>query len=698
MAWQPPRFPTRNRDVWAAFFVPAQTCWDGDIAAYPSKAEALDVLFINHRSFSAGGIGIAREYMQWCDAVHAGDYRISSAGKAKAFLESRVQGSRERWLQEDGRKRQTLVQECAVNSFRVAVTHLDALARWQGYIYPLLKTEEVEILQQSLLRDQAQARAETRDYAATSRFLTKRLTPTDRANIVTAWWTGEAVAGPRGARTASGREWAQVRGLLLCTLQRSLGRRGADLRNIRLAMLFTHELPNTRPISPCPVVGASLRHVKECHENIEHLLGWARARDRWECPLGALALYLVYMNDIAGCNIIDTIRESLANSRSADWHDIMLFQGKDTPANQPISYWTHNQACHAGMDAAGVANKTAVTHLDRNTVGCELIERGVGVEDAGMYQGWYHNTAADVYLRGAFKTEPMLIAHGWDGGREGFECWWEGGAAATPIPDSISDTVFPGLDELYDELMRGTLEDKSAIEFLKCMRLLRRIYISDAIVKQTRYPEFPAYLRHPLFDRPPPALHTTWLEYKATEAARVAAAPDDAKAAKSAWVVEAVREAFQMQPGKKITDESNESPDLTPPAREERIPDIREPDDLYTSYSEWTNRCRDYFQRVTRPPWDKQYGKLAKACKVRYCHVRPYYEYLDSIEPARVRSVIDKLDAIRTRYGVAPATFIKYCFYSLKHGACASKPPAIKPDVLRSDMEVVGLHYPYKCT
>lgn len=687
-----PRFPKKNKDIWEKLFVPEQTAWGENKTEYVAKMEALDVLFIGHKTFPSIGISIMREYIAWQDATGVGDYKVSSAGKARAFLEARVNASKARFKERVEERRDiggTLVEECAVYSFRVAVTHLDALARWQGYIYPLLKTEEVKILQESLLKAQAKARGEVRDYAASSRFITKRLTADDRVGIVTGWWTGEAA--DIVAKTASGREWAQVRGLLICNLQRSLGRRGADLRSIRLAMLFPHTLPLSAdsPVKACAVIGASLRHVKECHENVEHLLGWARTRDRWECPLGALASYLVYVNDIAGSNIIHAIMAG------ESWHDVMLIQSKDMPTDKPICYTTHNLICHAGMDSAGVVNKTAVTHLDRNTVGCDLIEKGVGINDTGLYQGWYHDTAADIYLRGAFKTDPMLVAHGWDGGRSGYECWWE---ESLDIPPQLLDIVFPGLDDALEEVQQQR-RDMSAVQFLKALQVLRRVYITDAILKQEIYPNFPAYKRHPLFDRPPAAIHTAWVEYKALESSRVAAAPAIARASRQSWVVDAIKETMSLGMGTGITPQKTENKvhmlDMTPPAKEERIPDIREPDDLYIFYGDWVKTCRDYFRDHPRPGWDKQFGACARAHKVRFSHIKPFVSYLDSFDPMKVRGVIDKLDSIRQEANVTPSSFIKYCFYALSHGVCASKPPPMLPDTLIPKMAALDLPWPH---
>lgn len=711
----PVKYPVKDAAIWKFIFDPDITAWcDDDEVTYQTKADAMKVLFIDHAQFPTIGMRIMREYVDWVDNVEAkgGQYKhkymIHPAHRVRKYLMYRIAKAKERWKTDidDGKARTSLVEECAVNSFRVAVTYLNAVARWQGwysgYNDSLLVTEDIKILQDTLLKEQATARAQVRDYAASSRFLTKRLTVTERDDIVTSWWSGEAAR--ESMKTPRAREFAQVRGLLVCALQISLGRRGMDIRSIRLSMLFHHILPGVTPVSKCQVIGASLRHVKECHDNVEHLLGWARSKNRLECPLGAMALYLVYINDIAGCNIIEMLREAV-RTKSKGWQRIMLIQCKDTPNTQPISYSTHNDMCKAGLTAAGVTHKTATTHLDRSTIGCDLIEKGVTVEDTGMYEGWYHNTAADCYLRGAFKTEPMLIAHGWDKGREGYTCWWE---TNTKIPVEILELVLPGLDLLVAEIEQCEYEeDKSLLQFTKCLLVLRSIYISDAVYKRPLYPAFPAYHKHPLFKSHSAKVQTSWITYALNEARAVENAPQDHKKNEERWIVDAVKGALSelgMTSGNQPHDvpipvsvpvqTGALSAYLAPPQEDELIPHIKEPDNLYTFYADWAVRCRDYFSRVQRPPWDKQYGASARAMKVRYCHVKPYVAYLDAYSDdnnGNIRPVIDALDAIRKKYRVTASSFIKYCFYSLKHPVCASKPPAILPDVLTEAMIEYGL-------
>ena len=723
----------KNSFVWHLIFQPENTTWglgsgsrSSQDSVYRSKAEALEVLFVGHQSFNVVGISVLKEFVEWCDKF-AFKYTIDSPAKVKAYLEYRIANAIERWendaLDSNGNgKRTTVKEECAMNSFRSAMTHLDAVARWQGFSFAmpsLIDTEEICVLKERLSTEQSRARAAVQDYAASSRFITKRLTTTERNSMVQCWWEGSASACE--AKTVLGQEWAQLRGLLMYCLQNSIGRRSADLRNIRLSMLFTHALPSTSPVKSCPVIGASLRHVKECNDNVEHLLGWIRARNRYECPLGALACYMVYMNDIEGPPILDIIRNELELGQhhsqqqtrqvpikpiTNTWHSIMLIQGRNGGSNSdiktPICYTTHNVTTHAGMDAAGVTNKTTSTHIFRNSLACELIEKGTGIEDVGLYMGWYHNTAADRYLRGAFKTDPMMVSHGWDS-KDSFECWWEDGDNPA-IPHDLTSCVFPGLDDLYAELHGTQYKDCSAIEFLKCMKLLRRIYIEDAVVKRDKYPDFPAYKRHPLFDSTHAIRMTSWLQFKEAQIGRTLKAPTRIFEEKQKIIIDAMKLAVAEVMGCQKDDSASShsshfrrtSNVLAKPTEEERMPDIKEPVDLYTCYQEWVVNARGYFRRVVRPPWKAQHGERALALRLRYCRVKPYFEYLDlhsDDQPIKARPIIDKLDAIRKEYNIAPAAFIKQCFYSWKHGIAkdAKKQPPILPDIFHKAIEARGL-------
>ena len=705
--------------VWRQVFHPNHTSWGVGIDPSKSnvllddKADALEVLFLKNPNFLRTGIHVVRQYMHWCDTHCEADYRMNDIGKAKRFLEHRIEVAKERWYEDrdNGVVKNNTVEECAMNSFRSAICHMDALAQWQGYPVQLLTQEHIKVLRDRTSRAQNIARAAPRDYAASSRFLTKRLTQEEMESITECWWNGSAAE--RIAITPAGRERAQVRGLLFHCLQKAIGRRGGDIRNLRNAMLFMHHLPATSPVSPCPVIGASLRHVKEYSENVEHLLGWARAADRMACPIGALACHFVWMNDIVGIPVLHEISRDLTKGiKEKQWWKRMLFvtDSHEDANTNPMSYATHNKAVHAGFDATGALGKTAATHIYRSTLACDTLESGASFLDVGVFQGWYHDNAADAYLRGAFKAGSMLRACGWDNGIEGFECWWEG--QEQDIPDALIACVLPGLDELsyratkhYEE----TRQDRSAVEFLKVLVFLRRVFIEDAIHKRKRYPDFPAYNRHPLFSV------AEWPEYCAAEEERIQARRESAsrntgheeltELVKS--TVEATMRGVLMdvlngaktrkrcslakEPVQRIGPSPSNAPIELPRPISTELPEIPDPVCLYTCYQVWQQQ-RDYFYATPQPPWKKRFGDRAATMKLRYSRMRPFLTYLDRCGPS-ARRAIDALDAFRIERRVPVSVFIKQCFYHLEHELkdTCKKPPPIRPNELRARMEADNL-------
>jgi hypothetical protein len=670
----------------AQLFDPKHTTWHGSVECYAQKSEILQI------RFGPRVLAVLREYFRWCMDTHAGNCALHRASKAAPFLQHRIEQAVERWHQDEGRN--SLPEECAMISFQAAIAPLNALAQWQGYPISLLDSEEVYLLQCKLRKEQSKARAATRDYAASSRFLSKRLTLDEQEDILEAWWDGRAAAA--GASTESGQERHQMRGFLMHCLQKSLGRRGNDLRSIRLAMMFRHTLPNVRPVPSCHVVGFSLRDVKECKDNHEHILGIVRAKNRLECPMGALAAYLVWLIDIMGFPIFHILRESLQDTRTtntASWWDLMLFSASD-PAT-PVSYTLHHGHTTSAWKACDIHHKTAATHIYRNERACDLIEKGASVHDVGLYQGWYHDTAADTYLRGCFKTNPLLMSNGWENGNESFACWWEGNES--DIPQEILQQVFPSLDDtlnLAKSSYKETRKDRSAVEFLRTLQLLRKIYIEDAVVKQPAYPTFPAYDRHTLFATP----NYTWDVYRQAEVERTATRErvhGDAQQAKMMDLVKiSVMEAIKECALQGSTHGLVSLPLMQPPATAERIPELHEPQDLYSCYAEWQQH-RTYFYAHPAPPWKEQFGNLANTFKNRYYKLRPFFTYLDHTK-TNAKTTLDQLEAIRTTYKVTASVFIKQCFYHLYHPPAANskKPPPISPATMREEMAARNLPAP----
>lgn len=688
---------------WIEFFHPKHTSW-GDVAAecMQDKVDALRVLFLENPHFLRNGTHVVRQFMAWCDEQRDGarDYRLCDVKKAKAFLEFRVERAQERWSDdvETGVVKHNTVAECAMNAFRSAICHLNALAKWQGYNLQLLEHEQIQVLRDFIARKQNTARAAPRDYAASSRFLTKRLTQEEMDGITMSWWDGSAAV--RVASSDSGRERAQVRGLLFHCLQKTIGRRGDELRNLRNAMFFLHALQNTSPVSPCMAIGASLRHVKECTENVEHLIGWVRSKDRMSCPIGALACYFVWMIDIARIPILEEIqRDADKDTGTHVWWKRMLFvTDVNADVNEtPMSYATHHKSVHAGYDAIGAVGKTAATQIYRTTRACDDLESGAPFLDVGVYQGWYHDNAADVYLRGAFKSAAMLRASGWDNGMNGFTCWWEGDDR--DIPSSMKAIVFSGLDDALCErerLYASSGIDRSSVEFLKVLRYLRKVFLEDAVHKRAKHPNFPAYARHPVFQLP------EWPEFCEEEKKRqmerenvATKNTQDQHARLSALVQTTVESTMKTVLGDVLSQHAASQRKVVPPTNEPielpkttiELPEIPEPTCLYTCYQTWQQH-RSYFYSTPLPPWKKRFGERAATMKLRYSRMRPFLMYIDRCG-ASARRVLDALDAFRKERSVSASVFIKHCFYHLEYELKpdCKKPPPILPHEMREFLQ-----------
>lgn len=673
---------------WEQVFNPCNTVWK---EFNQQKQDALHVLFYCSEFFKKKGIQVIKQFVEHCED-NALPPKMDNVNNILEFIKYRVNLAEEKWTSQSS-SRKSLREECALNALLTAIPHVNAVSKWQGYNIVCMQEEAIEVYRLKLQKAVLQARRNVQDYTGSSRYLTKRMHPEEYQNIVQSWWNGEA--SHVAAKTESGRHWAQVRGLMLQCTQAVLGRRGEDIRSIKLGMLFSHTLPNTQPVRNASLVSVSLRHVKECGDNVEHLLSWTRTKDRLACPLGALALYFVYLNDIEGPNIINIIKTDLQNVTNR-WSDISLVQGKSSrDIFKEISYYTHNKTYHASFTASNINNKTAITHMDRNSLACNLIEQGMEINDVGMYQGWYHNTAADRYLRGATKTAPMLMAHGWVGGLKEYACWWDG--IDTHIPKFLTQKVFVGLDETLT--IAKDMQNSAVIEFLKCLSLLRSIFIEDAVHKQPQYPDFPVYARHPIFVRADAHAHTQWLEYCSQVESDIKKRQHTTETSAQRHLIDAIKIALQETGAREsavpITTGNMFCPPPNKDNAQQQIPEIKEPDDLYSAYGEWDSSMRSYFSTVVRPPWKSQFGALAQTMKLRFCKLRPYFVYLDGFgNHTDIRKAIDILDNIRKQHNVSCGVFIKQCFYSLTHKITESKRPPIDKEVLLAELKKNGLPLP----
>jgi len=663
-----------------------------------NKKEALLVRFYGttakgRTSFMATGYAVLTHYAEWA-AAQGEDYAMDSAAKAKRFLEARFEAARRTWHVRTEQKHKGCANssaESAYNAYRQSVCHLSALSLWQGYGLDMVMTEEINTLRLSLIAEVKRAKVRVQDSAATSALLTKRLDPQEWQAMLEGLWSGRV---DKAYKTASGRERAAMKALLSSVLNQAAGRRGGDLRNLDLRMFIWHALPDVQPVAGW-TIGASLRTVKEDNtfEDREHLLGWMRARDRLACPVGILAGYLVWLNNAAGEGFMEVLEEDLkalepvSSDRTPRWWSLSLLGGRR--ADVGMSSSTHMKLTHAAFDSGDVYGKKAITHIHRPTALGGLLEGGVVSTDAALYQGWVHGVWADTYAKASFKTLPMLKAHGWDARMDGWECWWDG--SEKDIPSNLLDSVFSGLDKLAiiaEKRWVRLRDDRSAVEFLRVLRILRRAFIEDSVVNFPKYPEWPPYANNAIWTNP--RLRAQWDEYSRNETRRCIQREQEWRLrqhdpALANALIEQLHAAQQTQRdltealrGLNIGGIVAKTPLIlhAAPPPPSHLPELQEPHakDLSVTYKRWIEPSVDggisprdayaaYLHEHKRILWAKLFDKShANAAKVRYYRMTPFLMYIDSAEnPGRT---LEQLQSIMTELKIDGAKFIKNAFYA----------------------------------
>jgi len=647
-------------------------------------------------SFMANGYPVLAHFVEWCRRTGQ-SIVMSSAAKAKAFLEERVARARDEWGRRaaDGHKgNSTSPADAAYNAYRHSVCHLSALSFWQGYNIDVVTTEEIQTLRIALMQDIKRAKIGVQDSAATSALLTKRLDADETRRLFRGLWEG-ALDG--SYKTSGGRERAQMRGLLVAALNQAAGRRGGDLRGIDLRMFLWHALEDVGP-APAWCVGVSLRTVKEDNllEDREHLLGFMRARERWRCPVGVLAIYLEWMNQTTG--FLALMKRDLSRAPKAvpAWWSLPLMPGRR--AGTAISSTTHIVLTHAGFDAGEIYGKRCATHIHRPTALGNMLEGGVVSTDAALYQGWVHGVWADTYAKCSFKVVPMLKSHGWAPRIEGYECWWEG--SDDDVPAALASAVFVGLDEVAagaNARWREHRDDRSMVEFCRVLKALRRVFLEDARVHREAHPDFPAYRACGLWHGPT-APKAAWAAYAAAEGARIDARRathelrrlDAGIASALTSMVADLKAAAGVARGVATgacatgacaSASTTAIASISPPPPM-ILPELPEPhlSDLRITYARWREggdesvraTYRTFLAEHRRIPWAKLFPKdRANAVKMRYYKIKPFLDYMDAHEDDATR-LLDAFNALMKAHKVDGPVFVKQCFYALSSATDAT--------------------------
>lgn len=672
--------------------------------------------FRNHRATLV-------HYASWCHKNHSGNYAMNSEHKAAAYLEERAESVVENRRQDSN----VGEAETMFNAYRNTVAALERLALWQGYTEyanDLSKHECVMVLRSKLFGERNVERAAPRDYASDSRLNSKRLDPSESKRMTDAYWSGDMYE--EGYKTVAKAHKAQMRDLWFHNAQFEIGRRGQDLRALRYSMFMLHELDCVKPVKPCYALVASLRHAKEVTNNTEIPISWVRTQEREKCPIGATALNLVWQNDIVGiggASLLSIMKKDLMDLDKMDkkevyapkWRELFFIHSKS--AKSEISYSTHRKGVVTAFEAGNI-QKTAKTQVYRTTRACELIEKGVPFTDVGVFQGWWHDTAADVYLKASVKAGPLLQAAGWDG-MDKYHCWWE--SADGDIPDELLQLVFPGLDDiamLAEEVNNKTGKDLSAVKVCEVLKWMRRVYIEDAVVHQTKYHTFPAYTGHQLFE------HRGWDPFVKAETERVrqrqqewevtqrdptlAAAlkeqlqnKDDAIRELKGMVQELVEDRRRSVSAPAPMETEEPAPSVLAATKDRPIPALFEPSSMADAFEQWDTVQRAnfnfYLDSGIPIPWKDIYQGKANTMRQRYHKMKPWLLYMDLVVTEDGRKAVDvivELSRIAAKYRVEEGVFIKDAFYHLVHPPGSNTTPRILPDVLRKEMDAVGLPVP----
>jgi hypothetical protein len=237
-------------------------------------------------------------WIDFCDQFHSKDYAVYNDQSGHIKLRNFYEWRSKKALvnrNKDGKSNTNLIQETIYEVARNISWRIARLACYRGYYSnknEIRNIEAVSVLLQRYRQEMVSAREKPRDFAGSSRMVVKRLTKAETKRLTETYWSGVVHEDRIHQKSA-----AHMRDFVLQMLNYSEGRRGMDVRGIRFGMLLTHHVEPLEPVD-CTIIAASLRHVKECNMNEEHILAWMRTPDPIDCPIGSLSTYLVWILDI----------------------------------------------------------------------------------------------------------------------------------------------------------------------------------------------------------------------------------------------------------------------------------------------------------------------------------------------------------------------------------------------------------------
>lgn len=628
--------------------------------------QGVRVLFYEDATWFKSHRNELKRYTEWCEVYQGGDFLVQ-LNKCADYITFRIEQRNSIQSQYGDTKVMTLF-----NKTKFIISTLERLAKWQGHIElskGLSNQGRVEIICKDLLRsNNKEKNSEHVDYAGSSRRVTKRFTPEEKQKLLMNLWDPIIKTNTKQI----------MRRLIQQILPAADGRRGEDLREIKIAMLQTHHIKTVSP-TPCHVVGASIRVVKERVFNGETLIGWARSKNRDSCPIGALACYLVWLLDIQGVPLLELMKKDLTYLNESTgiifnykpkWRQIYLLHGESI--FQPLSYSRHNNDVHDIFKASGIS-KAATTHLHRTDLICRQTEAGVAHIESRIHQGFEHTTSTDIYLRGGFNVSAMLPAVGWESEgahslHKSYFCWWE--SVGKNISTELQDAIFPELDAI--SRLAESLSDISAKEVCKLLRHLRKVYLEDAVYRQPLYPDFPAY-QHPVFLNG--CLKNLFVGYSALEKEAVLSREQDYKK-KDADILTKInnqedniqmlsnhiKSLLEQRPTKQINTRCLEEPHLPLPSMPQIVVNIR------SLYDMWVNSWKQLFQKhtdyYTKCQWTKCFNKKDAGINSKRWHMyKDFLYFMDNLDQNDKCIAYNVMESFAIKNNLDHNKLIKKVFY-----------------------------------
>ena len=623
-------------------------------------------------------------WMIHCNEKYDGDYAVDSTAKVCTFFKYRVERARASSARQG--KDRTPSEQTADTAARHVPSRLQKLAEIQDYFTAencLSKSEDVRSCVQVVRVEFKERAVKPVDFASESAIRTKNITPSEDQELKKLFWKGRSTA------------LITMRSYLLYMLNTTVGRRSHEFRELYMAQLMLTHVPNIEPVAG-DVVIASVRHTKTSQAKHESVMTWIRTPEPFNCPVGALANYMVFILDINGHPLFEVMEDDLRRGGEAaeeatvvtvrEWWKYKFVFG-ETNYTQEISYDTHYHNFKDIMrqvDPHG--KKLAALYLQRHTVAMTNIQSGLPTVEVAKHQEWSTNevsSAMNNYTKTSVKTKVVMKSHGWSN-KDTYTCWRASGEG--DIPAALLAAVFPGLDDLLvlaNDHYAKTSTDLSAVEFLKLLSYLRNVFLEDAITMQKRFPDFPAF-QHPVFDLP------EWAEWVSAEPSRITDRADAWHVSKenpesTRMFVEMQQQQRRMQEtvaathamveslklGRSTTDPTD-AHDAAASSQQgtQGVPSIKQVTSIRGAYMEWDKNLRDYFKAHGKPEWSKTFkdGGSQKQ-KQRFAKIQCTCLYIDLVASQRRQHGVSSSDVIKQLQqtakdmGVDEPTFVNLWMY-----------------------------------